>query len=239
MSLGDIPTGAVPPPPADAEVKTTACDYRVVGRGDKAYIWPLGEEGGLKAPENALGVDFPVGALSGKWVSPQMHTVVLVDGVMSNVIVMPDGDSDVVNPGGDHSVRGGTLDQKLYSPGKPTADRLRMPMPRTRGALQPIAWSVAIPLVARLSQYVLDEFDETARAMKTYSYEYQENTYALTKFALGAIGTPAFAFHDKPNAGPDTPGLSDAGLNSFNASYEDWKNSEVIFMEGVEPYETK
>ncbi|HJO07847.1 MAG TPA: arsenate reductase (azurin) large subunit [Chloroflexota bacterium] len=230
---------AVPLPPVDALVKTTACDYCVVGCGYKAYIWPLGEEGGRLASENALGIDYPAGPLSGKWVSPQMHTVVPVDGVMSNVIVIPDGDSDVVNVGGDHSIRGGTLAQKLYSPEKPTADRLKMPMLRTRGALQPIPWSVAIPLVARLSQYVLDEFDETAWAMKTYSYEYYENTYALTKFALGAIGTPAFAFHDKPNAGSDTPGLSDAGLNAFNASYEDWKNSEVIFMQGVEPYETK
>ena len=239
MSAGDMAVGVVPLPPTDAEVKTTACDYCVVGCGYKAYIWPLGEQGGLKASENALGIDFPAGALSGKWVSPQMHTVVPVDGVMSNVVVIPDGDSDVVNQGGNHSIRGGTLAQKLYSPTKPTSDRLQMPMLRTRGAFQPIPWSVAIPLVARLSRYVLDKFDVSAWAMKTYSYEYYENTYALTKFALGAIGTPAFAFHDKPNAGPDTPGLSNAGLNAFNASYEDWKNSEVIFMQGVEPYETK
>lgn len=236
---GDLPIDRVPLPPPDAIVKTTACDYCVVGCGYKVYIWPLGADGGPAADQNALGVDFPTAAMSGKWISPQMHTVAPVDGVLKNVVVIPDGDADVVNLGGDHSIRGGTLAQKLYSPTKPTADRLKLPLLRVRGAFQPIPWDVAIPLVARLSRHVIDRYGEAAWGMKMYSYAYYENTYALTKFALGAIRTPAFAFHDKPNAGPDTPGLSDAGINAFNASYADWRDTDVIFMQGVEPYETK
>ena len=75
--------------------------------------------------------------------------------------------------------------------------------------------------------------------MKTYSYNYYENTYALTKLALDAIGTPCWAPHDKPAAGADTPGLSDAGINAFSAAYEDWKQAEVIYVSGVSLYETK
>src|SRR3972149_5074033 len=75
--------------------------------------------------------------------------------------------------------------------------------------------------------------------MKTSSYQYFENTYAISKLAFGAIGTPAYAPHDKPGPGPDTPGLDWAGINVFSASYEDWGRADVIFFSGVAPYETK
>jgi arsenite oxidase large subunit len=72
-----------------------------------------------------------------------------------------------------------------------------------------------------------------------YSYQYFENTYAITKLAMNTIGTPAIAPHDKCSATNDATGLDDAGINSFAACYEDWGESEVIFMSGVDPYETK
>lgn len=102
-----------------------------------------------------------------------------------------------------------------------------------------MTWDDAIDLVADLSRYVLDKHGELAWGMKTYSYNYYENTYALTKLALVAVETPCWAPHDKPAAGSDTPGLSDAGINAYSASYEDWKAAEVIFVSGVSLYETK
>lgn len=229
----------VPLPPSDARVVPTACDYCVVGCGYKAYTWPVGEEGGPLAQQNALRVDFPTQVLSGKWISPNMHNVVEIDGKAHHVLVLPDGDTQVVNVGGDHSIRGGTLAQKLYSPNMPTRDRLQSPQLRIGQRLVSIPWDAAISLVADLSRYILDKHGELSWGMKMYSYNYYENTYALTKLALAAIGTPCWAPHDKPSAGADTPGLSDAGINAFSAAYEDWKLAEVICVSGVSLYETK
>ena len=103
-------------PPVNAKVVPTACDYCVVGCAYKAYIWPVGTEGGPSASENALHTDFPVGALTGKWISPNMQNIVTIRGEPHHVLIIPDGDATVVNVGGDHSVRGGTLAQKLYNP---------------------------------------------------------------------------------------------------------------------------
>ena len=229
----------VPLPPVGAKMVTTACDYCSVGCGYKVYTWPVGSAGGNSAAFNALGVDFPVNVLAGSWISPNMHNVVKIDGADHNVIVMPDWETEVVNVRGDHSVRGGTLAQKLYSENTQTRDRLQHPQLRMDGEMTPISWDDATALVASISSYVLERHSEMAWGMKMYSYAYYENTYALTKLALGTIKTPAWAPHDKPAAGPDTPGLSDAGINAFSASYEDWKGSEVIFLSGVSLYESK
>jgi len=115
-----LPEDRVPLPPPNAKVSTTCCDYCTVACGYKVYTWPLGQEGGPKASQNAFGVNYPVDALSGYWVSPNMHNIVKVDGRLSHVIVIPDGDSKVVNIGGTHSIRGGTIAQKCYNPAKPT-----------------------------------------------------------------------------------------------------------------------
>lgn len=115
-SLKHVPQNKVPLPPPDAEVFTTCCDYCVVACGYKVYRWPVGTEGGPKASENALGADYPVAPSSGKWVSPNMHNVVLVDGKQHHVIVIPDADAKVVNVGGTHSIRGGCIAQKCYNP---------------------------------------------------------------------------------------------------------------------------
>ena len=234
-----IPTARVPLPPPDARIAPTGCDYCVVGCGYKVYSWPVGREGGPASSENALGVDFPVPVLSGMWVSPNMHNIVQIDGSPHHVLVVPDGNTDVVNVGGDHSVRGGTLAQKLYNPETPTRDRLQHPQLRVGGDLVPISWDDALELVADISNYVLENYSEMAWGMKMYSYNYYENTYALTKLALGSINTPCWSPHDKPSAGPDTPGLSDAGINAFSAAYQDWKQAEVIYISGVSLYETK
>ena len=107
---------SVPLPPRNAEVFTTACDYCIVGCGYKVYRWPIGREGGPRANQNALGVDFPTGIMSGGWVSPNMHNIIMVNGRPHHVIVMPDKDAKVVNVGGNHSIRGGVLAKKLYNP---------------------------------------------------------------------------------------------------------------------------
>lgn len=230
----------VPLPPKNAEVFTTACDYCITGCGYKVFRWPVGNDGDIDASSNAFGVDFPAPILSGAWASPNQHNIVSVDGKAHNVLVVADKDSTVVNVKGDHSIRGGTIAKKCYNPDSATRDRLQYPMLRVNGELQRMSWDDAIDIMAELSQHVLDEYGRSAWAMKMYSYQYWENTHALTKLALGRMRTPAWAVHDQPTGhGPDTPGMADAGIDNFSASYEDWSLADVLFMSGTDPFESK
>ncbi len=228
----------VPLPPKDAEVMSTACDHCIVACGYKIYRWPVGSEGGMKASENAYNADLPSG-LYGAWASPSQHNVVAHNGKPHHVIVVADRDTKHVNVGGNHSIRGGTLAKKCYNPETATKDRLQYPMIRVNGKLERVSWDLATEVMADISQYVLAQHGEHAWAMKMYSYQYFENTYALTKLAMTSIGTPAISWHDKCSTTNDATGLDDAGINSFAASYEDWGNCEVAFFSGVDPYETK
>ena len=230
----------VPLPPADAEVLTTACDYCIVGCGYKVYRWPVGAKPGGPAPgENALGVAFPRDAMSGSWISPNQHNVVTADGRSQHVVVIPDADMKVVNRGGSHSIRGGCLAQKCYNPDTPTGDRLQYPLLRVNGELVRVSWDDAIEVMARVSEHVIEKHGPAAWAMKMYSYQYYENTYALTKLAFRSIKTPAWSPHDQPGPGGDAVGLRDSGIDKFSASYQDWYLADVVFISGTDPFETK
>ncbi|MFQ5968757.1 MAG: arsenate reductase (azurin) large subunit, partial [Acidimicrobiia bacterium] len=239
MAATPSATTSVPLPPPTARVVTTACEYCPVACGYKAYIWPVGADGGPAAAQNALGADFPVGPVTGHWPSPNMHTVVTIDDRLQNVLVLPDPDADVVNVGGNHSVRGGTLALKLYRSDGSTHDRLQQPLLRVNGTLQRISWDSAIEITASMIGHVVDTYGELAMGFKHYSYQYFENTYAITKFAYGAIGTPNVAPHHNTGHGTDTPGLDDTGVDAFSAAYEDYAEADVLLIVGTDPYETK
>ncbi len=227
----------VPIPPPDADVLHTACEFCPVACRYRVIRWPVGTEGGPTASQNALGIDMPAGI--GQWVSPNMHNVVHFDGELMNVIVQPDPNIDVVNIAGEHSVRGGVLARKLYNPGTPTADRLTTPLLRVRGQLVPISWDNALEIFARVSEHVLETSDELAWGVKVYSYQFFENTYAISKLARGMIGTPNWSPHHAPAEGDDTPGLSDCGIDAFSSSFSDDKEADVLLLVGTDPYETK
>ncbi|MCB1519024.1 MAG: arsenate reductase (azurin) large subunit [Hyphomicrobiaceae bacterium] len=227
----------VPLPPPEAEVLTTACGYCIVACSYKVYRWPVGREGGAAKDQNAFGVDFPTGGAP--WIAPSQHNIGMHDGRPHHMIVIADPDATVVNRNGNHSVRGGTLAQKIYNPDTPTRDRLKYPMIRIAGVLTPVSWELVTDVMAEVSKHVLKSHGEHAWGMKTYSYEYFENTYAISKLVNRAIGTPVYAPHDKPQNAEDAAGLDDAGINSFAASYDDWGKCEVAFLSGVDPYETK
>ena len=165
--------------------------------------------------------------------------MVQVGGQPHNAVVVADFNSQVVNRMGNHSIRGGTLAQKCFQADGPTSERLQHPMVRVNGVLKPVDWDTALDAVAEVSRYVIDNHGESAWAFKGYSYQYFENTYAASKLSLGAIRTPAFAPHDKPGPGNDTAGVDDAGIQTFSASYDDWKEAEVLFISGTDPFETK
>lgn len=235
-----IPEDKVPLPPKDAEIFTTVCDYCITGCGYKVYRWPVGKEGGEKANQNAYGADFPVPVMSGVWASPNQHNIVSVNGKPHHVTVIGDRENRGPNLAGDHSIRGGTIAKKCYNPNTPTRDRLKYPMVRINGELQRVSWDDAIDIMAEVSDHVLDKYGRTAWGMKMFSYQYWENTHALTKLAFQGIQTPAWAVHDQPTGhGPDTPGMADAGIDNFSPSYEDWGMADVLFIAGTDPFESK
>ena len=235
-----IPETNVLLPPKDAKVLSTACDYCIVACGLKVYLWPVAgnRNGAPKAGQNAFGVDFPVDPL-GPWVAPNQHNIVLHEGEPHHIVIIPDKDAEFVNVDGDSSIRGGAIAQKCYNPQTPTRDRLRSPLMRIYGILQPVPWDFALDVAAAVGRHVIETHGENAYAVKTYSYQFIENTYAITKYALRHIATANFAAHDTPSDVSSTPGFRDAGFDNFAPAYEDWKNAETLLICGTDPYETK
>jgi len=233
-------------PPKNAEVFSTCCDYCIVACGYKVYRWPVNAKpGGPGKKQNALKRDFILSGLtsapgrSGNWLSPNQLTQATYNGKLYNIAVVPDGDSKVVNVGGDASIRGGCIAQKVYNPKKPTRDRLKHPMVRIHDALMPVSWDFALDIMAEVSKHVLKHHGENAWGLKYFSYQYYENTYALTKLAFRNIGTPAVAHHDHPSIVNSVPGWVDIGYDIFPASYEDFSLADTILLSGTDPYETK
>ncbi|MCG8355403.1 MAG: arsenate reductase (azurin) large subunit, partial [Kiloniellales bacterium] len=235
-----IPETEVPLPPPDAEIISTACDYCIVACGYKVYRWPVagGKNGGPMADQNAFGEDFPVAPL-GPWVAPNQHNIVLHDGQPHHVVIIPDKETEFVNIDGDSSIRGGAIAKKCYNPQTPTRDRLKQPLMRVYGTLMPVPWDFALDVAAEVSKHVIAKHGANAYGMKTFSYQYMENTYAITKYALRHINTANFTFHDTPSDVTSTPGFRDAGFDNFGPSYEDWRDAETLLICGTDPYETK
>ncbi len=234
-----LPEDQAPLPPTHAEVLTTCCDYCIVACAYKVYRWPIGSgDGGTKAAENAFGIDFPSSPLQ-DWVAPAQHNVVMHKNIPHNVVITPNKEATTVNTNGDSSMRGGLIAQKCYNPKTPTRDRLTTPLLRIFGTLQPVPWDFALEIAAEVAKHVIAKHGANAYSMKTFSYQFIENTYAVTKFALRHINTASFTFHDTPADVTSTPGFRDAGFDNFGPSYDDWSSAEVLMCCGTDPYETK
>jgi len=234
------PEDKIPLPPKNAEVLTTCCDYCVMACGYKVYRWPVGAaNGGSKKETNAIGRNFPLQPLEGGWVGPNQYTQSLHKGRLHNIVVIPDPDASEVNPKGAHSIRGGCIAQKVYNPRKPTQDRLKHPMIRVNDILMPVTWDFALDIFAEVSKHIIRKHGEHAWAMKYFSYQYFENTYALTKLALKSINTPAISHHDHPSFVNSVPGWVDVGYDIFGASHEDFKLADCLIISGTDPFETK
>ena len=234
------PEDQIPLPPKDADVLTTCCDYCIMACGYKVYRWPVdAPSGGPKKDQNALNRNYPLGPLQGGWVGPNQFTQAVYDGKLYNIAVVADPDADVVNVRGGHSIRGGCIAQKVYNPKRPTQDRLKHPLVRINDILMPVTWDFALDIVAEVSKHVIKGHGEHSWAMKYFSYQYFENTYALTKLALKSINTPAIAHHDHPSFVNSVPGWVDIGYDIFGASNEDFALADCLFISGTDPFETK
>nr|HMQ74291.1 hypothetical protein [Rubrivivax sp.] len=140
-----------PVPPPHAEQIGTACDYCVVGCAYRVWRWPA--DGAPSRAESA-SAGLPR-ADEQPWANPAQHNIVAWQGRPHHVLVLPDPLARAVNPGGGHSMRGGTLAQKCHHPGNRTRERLTTPLLRVGGVLREVSWDDAIEVMARVSQHVL------------------------------------------------------------------------------------
>jgi arsenite oxidase large subunit len=229
----------IPVPPPDAKVYNTACQYCIVACGYKAYVWPAtGSEGGSRPDENALGASFPVTSQSGQWISPGMYNkTVFQDGTPHHVVLLPDKDCEVNR--GNHSPRGGTSAQSIWSPFGPTSDRIKTPMVKVGGALQPISWNAAIKIAGEVLNYAVSKYSHSGVGLRMYAYHGHENCYAITKLFFERVGTANAAFHNRPSFGGETPGLNDTGIATLPSAYADAEKSDCIVLVGAGAYENQ
>jgi len=214
-----------------------SCQYCIVGCGYKSYVWPTsGPNGTPDAAGNALGADYPTGPLSGQWIAPSMYNVIRrADGKDYNVAIVPDREC-VVNKG-NHSPRGGSNAQGIWSPYGPTYDRLQFPMVKVAGAQQAIPWEAAIEIMAATIAHAKESYGGPAMAIRFYAYQFYENTYPITKFYFGDIGTPNGAIHNRASMGGETTALSDIGLETWGTAYEDGMEAQTVVGWGANLYE--
>ena len=228
----------VPIPPTTAKQNRTSCQYCIVGCGYAAYVWPADmPEGGLKASENALGVDLPAHPLSGQWISPGMYNRTMQDGRAYHVVIVPDK-AYAVNRG-NHSIRGGTNALGIWNPDGPTADRLMLPLLKVGDTQQPISWEAALTLASGVLQHALATGGPQTAAFRMYAYQWFENTYSITKLYFQSIGTPNGAIHNRASFGGETTALEDTGMSTWNIAYEDVLKADVIFEIGAGGYENQ
>ncbi|QAU14252.1 arsenate reductase (azurin) large subunit [Halorubrum sp. BOL3-1] len=221
----------VPIPPTDAERSTRSCRYCIVGCGYEVYKWPVGEEGGPTADENALGVDYPAGY--GEWPSPNMHEIIEEDGQEYHIIFKPDTEYPV-NEDGAHSIRGGTQAESLYTPNNEDYDdRLKHPQIRIGGELTPVDWDTAIEAWARATEIATENGDDpNGYGQKLYFYQFVENTFAGTKLCYDVIGSPNWGGHNRPALTTEVPGIVNAGLAQWSYAYEDAEKADTMVLAG-------
>jgi anaerobic selenocysteine-containing dehydrogenase len=180
--------GRVPIPPPNAERYATVCQFCSVGCGYDVYVWPAGEEGGLKPGEHGVvyrlkdqvygreltpqSTDFtklaPLTHAQGiPWISEAMVVRTIRrdwkrgrgTGEWREVYVAQIPSPECPINLGDHSIRGGTNSERNWSPWNVAgARRLKQPMVRFGGRLEVVPWDYAIDLVARVVKGVIDKW---------------------------------------------------------------------------------
>jgi anaerobic selenocysteine-containing dehydrogenase len=180
--------GRVPIPPPNAERYTTMCQFCNVGCGYDVYVWPAGEEGGLKPGEHGVvyrvkdqvygreltpqSTDFtklaPLTHAQGiPWISEAMVVRTIRrdwkrsrgTGEWREVYVAQIPSPECPINMGNHSIRGGTNGERNWSPlNVAGARRLKQPMVRFGGRLEVVPWDYAIDLAARVVKGVIDKW---------------------------------------------------------------------------------
>ena len=120
---------------------------------------------------------------------------------------------------------------------RPDLRPLQFPMVKVAGAQQPISWEAAIEIMAATIGHAKETYGGPAMAIRFYAYQFYENTYPITKFYFGDIGTPNGAIHNRASMGGETTALSDIGLETWGTAYEDGMEAQTVVGWGANLYE--
>ena len=227
MALAKGPDDCVELPPENAETFDTTCQYCMVQCGYKVKVW---ERGTGKKPGGAYA-----GALSGEWLSPSMVAPAEKAGKKVFIAVYPDKDC-VVNHG-DHSVRGGTNAQTLFSKNLPSAKkRLTQPMIRKHGKNKPlvaVSWDEAISFTADNLNRIKAKHGPDALGLVWGDWLWSMPTHTILKLWFEGIGSSShagngWAFDE------ESSGVSHAlGSGTRSFTEEDFEQTGLLFTAGT------
>jgi len=227
LSAEEVPS-EVELPPKDSEVYTTTCQYCMVQCGYKVYVWERGK--GTK-PSGSYTT-----ALSGEWINPLFVSPAVKDGNKVYIAVVPDKEC-VVNKG-DHSVRGGSNAQTLYTEERPhiVQKRIKYPMVRLKGKDSPlvrVSWDEAVAFVAENFEKIRKEHGPDALGMIFGDWLYTLSTYAILKFWFKGLGSSSYAgngwFFDEESQGISV--AFGSGTRSFTV--EDFELTKLLVTAGT------
>lgn len=234
---------SVPLPPKDAEAYNTVCQYCTVGCGYKVYVWPEGLAGGLKADDNAFGIDFtrPQPPIAGFSYTESMHSTIQQRGGTYHVAIVPAHDSPI-NPQGNHSSRGAVNAKTTWSDSRPTRARLHYPLLRAGDTFNAIPWESAVELQARVLKGVMDKHGPDELCAKIFDHGGggggMENTYGTGRLLFTGLQMKHVGIHNRPAYSSETWGTRDRGVHELNYCYEDARLADTIVLWGSNAYDT-
>ncbi len=233
----------LPLPPRDAEVKNLGCQYCTFACGYKAYVWPVGKEGGLQPDQNAFGADFtrPQSPIVGfAYTEYKWSTIRRKDG-WYNVAIVPAKDSPL-NLEGNYSPRGGANARTTWSPDRATRTRLKYPLLRVAGDYQPVPWDYAIEVMGRVIKGLLEREGQSAIVGKAYDHGGggggYENNFAIWHMFHTALRLEYCARHNRPADNSETWGSEDRGLQVLNYTTDDVRLCDTQVFWGANTYDT-
>jgi len=230
-------------PPVNAQKTNMTCHFCIVGCGYHAYKWPVNKEGGRKASQNALGIDFsqPVGAMQLSMSPSMTNTIKDKDGQSYNIMVMPDKEC-VVNSG-IHSTRGGAMGSLMFNDTGASRERLKHPRFFTGDDWVDWDWKQAMAIYAGVTKRILDK--DGANQIMFNAFDHGgagggfENTWGSGKYMFSALKTTMVRIHNRPAYNSECHATRDMGIGELNNSYEDSEVADTIMFIGANPYETQ
>lgn len=230
-------------PPANAQKTNMTCHFCIVGCGYHAYKWPINKEGGRKASQNALGIDFskPVGAMQLSMSPSMTNTIKDKDGQSYNIMVIPDKEC-VVNSG-IHSTRGGAMGSLMFNDSGASKERLKHPRFFTGDDWVDWDWKQAMDIYAGVTKRILDKDGADQIMFNAFDHGGAgggfENTWGSGKYMFSALKTTMVRIHNRPAYNSECHATRDMGIGELNNSYEDSEVADTIMFIGANPYETQ
>lgn len=230
-------------PPVNAQKTNMTCHFCIVGCGYNTYKWPVGKEGGRKADQNALGVDFTrqAGALQLSMSPSMTNTIKDKDGQSYNIMIVPDKEC-VVNSGLS-STRGGALASLMYSDTGPGNDRLKYPRFFAGDDWMDTDWKQAMDIYAGVTKRILDKDGPDQIMFNLFDHGGAgggfENTWGTGKYIFSGLQTKMVRIHNRPAYNSECHATRDMGIGELNNSYEDSEVADTIMFIGMNAYETQ